>query len=68
MVAWSEVLSFADPFPYQAVIRAADLELYPTAKGEFRAELTKICLNKLWMQHAKVWQRSVSGQLVQAAG
>ena len=52
MGAQSEILSFADPFPYQAAIRAADLELLPTAKGEFRAELTKICLKKLWMQHA----------------
>jgi AraC-like DNA-binding protein len=47
---WSKVLSFTDPFPYQAAIRAADVELFPTAKGEFRAELTQIILNQLWMQ------------------
>jgi AraC-like DNA-binding protein len=47
---WSKVLSFTDPFPYQAAIRAADVELFPTAKGEFRAELTQINLNHLWMQ------------------
>ena len=52
MLAQSEVFSFTDPLPYQAAIRAADLDLFPTAKGEFRAELTKISLNKLWMQHA----------------
>ena len=65
MAAWSKCLSFADPFLYQAAIRAADLELFPTARGEFRAELTQICLNKLWMQHAneslpRVWVGTVS--------
>ena len=47
---WSRVVSFTDPFPYQAAIRAADIELYPTARGQFHAELTQINLNKLWMQ------------------
>ena len=65
MAAWSKCLSFADPFPYQAAIRAADLELFPTERGEFSAELTQICLNKLWMQHAyeslpRVWVGTVS--------
>jgi AraC-like DNA-binding protein len=45
----SKVLSFTDPFPYQAAIQACDVELYPTAKGDFRAELTKIRMNQLWM-------------------
>jgi AraC-like DNA-binding protein len=48
---WSKVLSFTDPFPYQAAIRAADVELFPTARGKFRAELTQINLNQLWIQH-----------------
>ena len=47
---WSKVLNFTDPFPYQAAIRDADVELYPTTKGEFRAELTQINLHQLWMQ------------------
>jgi AraC-like DNA-binding protein len=47
---WSKILNFTDPFPYQAAIRAADVELYPTTRGEFRAELTQINLNQLWMQ------------------
>jgi AraC-like DNA-binding protein len=47
---WSKILSFTDPLPYQAAIRAADVELYPTSRGEFHAELTQINLNKLWMQ------------------
>ncbi len=57
-VPWSKVLSFEDPFPYQAAIQAADVELYPTAKGDFRAELTKIRMNQLWMSrfHEKLPQ------------
>jgi AraC-like DNA-binding protein len=47
---WSKVLSFTDPFPCQAAIQAADVEIFPTAKGNFRAELTKIGMNRLWMQ------------------
>jgi AraC-like DNA-binding protein len=55
---WSKVLSFTDPFQYQSSIRAADVELYPTAKGQFRAELTQINLHQLWMQrfHEKLPQ------------
>jgi AraC-like DNA-binding protein len=49
-VPWSRVLTFTDPFPYQSAIRAADLELLPTARGEFRANLTQVCMNQLWMQ------------------
>lgn len=49
----SAVHTFDDPHPYQAAIRAADLEVFPTAKGTFRAELTHIDLNKLWMQHCQ---------------
>lgn len=47
---WSRILSFTDPLPYQVAIRAADVELYPTSRGEFHAELTQINLNQLWMQ------------------
>jgi hypothetical protein len=35
---------------YQAAIRAGDWRVYPTKKGQFRAELTQITLNQLWMQ------------------
>jgi AraC-like DNA-binding protein len=49
-VAWSKVLSFTDPFPYTAAIRAANMQIFPTVKGEFRAELTQVTLRKVWMQ------------------
>jgi AraC-like DNA-binding protein len=46
----SKVLHFSDPVPYQAAIRAADVEVYPTRRGRFQAELTQINLDRLWMQ------------------
>ena len=49
-VAWSRVLTFDDPSHYQAAIRAGDWQVYPTKKGQFRAELTQIALSQLWMQ------------------
>jgi AraC-like DNA-binding protein len=49
-VAWSKVLTFADPFQYTEAVRAADMQIFPTAKGEFRAELTQVTMNELWMQ------------------
>jgi AraC-like DNA-binding protein len=48
-MSWGRVLTFDDPFPYQAAFRAADMELFPTAKGEFRAEVTQVELNQVWM-------------------
>jgi hypothetical protein len=49
-VPWSKVLAFGDPLHYQAAIRAGDWRVYPTKQGQFRAELTQITLNQLWMQ------------------
>ena len=46
----SRVLFFTDPHPYQAVVRAAEVEVFVTTRGEFRAELTQINLHRLWMQ------------------
>ena len=49
-MAWSKVLTFTDPDPYTAAVLTADMQLFPTAKGEFRAELTQVVLNRLRMQ------------------
>jgi len=46
----SRVLFFADPRPYQTVVRAAEMEVFITTEGERRAELTQINLHRLWMQ------------------
>jgi hypothetical protein len=44
------ILDFTDPHPYGTAIRAADIELFPTSKGQFRAELTQISFDRLWLQ------------------
>jgi AraC-like DNA-binding protein len=59
-VAWSRVFSFDDPSACQAVIWSADCELFPTAKGSFRAELTQIGMNSLWMHRIRVFLPQVN--------
>jgi AraC-like DNA-binding protein len=49
----SAIFTFTDPIPYQAAIRAADVQLLIAAKGHFRAELTQIDLDRLWMQQGR---------------
>jgi hypothetical protein len=49
-VASITALCFSDPLSFQAAISTANLELLPTTKGRFRAELTKVCMDQLWMQ------------------
>jgi AraC-like DNA-binding protein len=46
-VAWSRVFSFTDPSACQTVFQTADVELIPTAKGSFHAEVTQIGINRL---------------------
>src|SRR5262245_45874813 len=50
MVTGSRIFEFADPHPYQVAIRAANVELIPTTRGDFRAGLMQIDLNRVWMQ------------------
>jgi AraC-like DNA-binding protein len=49
----SAILNFTDPYPYQAAIRAAQLEILPSEKGQFRAELTQVTFGRLWMQRGE---------------
>lgn len=49
----SRVATFTDPHAYAASIRATDNEILVTARGEYRAELTRIDLHKLWMQRGR---------------
>jgi AraC-like DNA-binding protein len=49
-MAWSSVLRFEDPFLAQAAVQGMDIEAYPTARGRFFAEITKIRFDRLWMQ------------------
>ena len=56
---WSRVLSFTDPFPYQATVRATDVEMIPTKRGNFLAELTQVTFDRLWMQRFHEMQPQV---------
>jgi AraC-like DNA-binding protein len=49
-VTRSRILTFADPFQYAANVRSADIEIFPTTKGAFTAELTQVTFEQLWMQ------------------
>jgi AraC-like DNA-binding protein len=50
----SRVFSFTDPYQYQHAIRASSERISVTAKGDFRASLTQIDLDRVWMQRASV--------------
>ena len=52
IVISAAVQIFSDPLLYQKAFHAADVELLPTARGEFSARMTQIRLNKIWMQRA----------------
>jgi AraC-like DNA-binding protein len=49
-MTWGRVLNFTDPSHYTAAVRAADMQLFPTTAGDFRAEITQAVMNELWMQ------------------
>jgi AraC-like DNA-binding protein len=46
----SRVFGFADPYPYQATIRAVNAEVLPTVRGTFHADLIQVDLHRLWLQ------------------
>jgi AraC-like DNA-binding protein len=48
----SRVLSFTDPFAYQSAFRSVEVELFPTVKGKFYAQLTHVSMSKLWIHSA----------------
>jgi AraC-like DNA-binding protein len=46
----SAVTTFTDPDAYHAAFRGLQVEGIVTARGKYRAELTRIDLHRLWMQ------------------
>ena len=46
----STASTFADPAEYQARVRAADVKVLVTTRGQFKAELIRMDLHRLWMQ------------------
>jgi AraC-like DNA-binding protein len=57
---WSRVLSFDDPFSCQTAVQGGQVEILPTTRGTFRAELTQIGMNKVWMQRFSLAQPIIS--------
>jgi AraC-like DNA-binding protein len=53
-MALSRVFSFDDPSACQAVFPSADVELFPTAKGSFHAEITQVGINRLLMHRVRI--------------
>jgi AraC-like DNA-binding protein len=53
-VAWSRVCSFTDPSACQTAFQTADVELFPTAKGSFHAEVTQIGINRLLIHRVHI--------------
>jgi AraC-like DNA-binding protein len=53
-MALSKVFSFDDPSTCQAIFTSADVELFPTAKGDFHAEVTQIRMNGIWMHRIHI--------------
>jgi AraC-like DNA-binding protein len=46
----SRIFSFDDPYHYQSAVRAANVEFLVTSGGAFKAELTQIDFDRLWIQ------------------
>ncbi len=51
-MAQSDIFNFDDPDRFQATIRAGTYEVFVKSRGSFRAELTRIDLQRLWMQRS----------------
>jgi AraC-like DNA-binding protein len=60
----SAVLNFADPYEYTKAVQAANLQVTVAARGSFEATLTRIRLDRLWMQRAHVSLPSVTHSAV----
>ena len=50
----SQFFTFDDPDKFQSTIRAGTYELLVKSRGDFHAELTRIDLERLWMQRGDI--------------
>ncbi|WP_084799666.1 helix-turn-helix domain-containing protein [Bradyrhizobium sp. Ai1a-2] len=53
-MAWSRVFDLSDPSQCKSVFWSADVELFPTAKGSFRAKIAQIGISRLLVQRYRV--------------
>jgi AraC-like DNA-binding protein len=49
-MAWSAFHRFTDPQAFEPAVQGAAVEVFPTAKGRFETEITKVRFDQLWMQ------------------
>jgi AraC-like DNA-binding protein len=52
-VAQSAASKFDDPYAFQTAVKPAQVELFVTAKGEFKAELIRVVFPRLWLQSGR---------------
>lgn len=53
-MAFSRVFSFDDPSACQVIFPSADVELFPTTKGNFHADVTQVGMNGIWMHRIHI--------------
>jgi AraC-like DNA-binding protein len=53
-VRGSSIATFADPDEYQKAVHSADLQVYAMGRGKFEATLTRIKLDRLRLQRARM--------------
>ncbi len=53
-MALRRVFSLDDPSACQAVFPSADVQLFPTVKGNFHAEIAQVGMNRLWLHRIHV--------------
>ncbi len=49
----SEVLTLSDPYEHQGLLRNADVRVIVTSPGDYKAQLTRIKLDRLWIQRGR---------------
>lgn len=60
----SAVLNFTDPYEYRKSVQGSELQVFVAARGTFEAKLTRIQLDRLWMQRAHLSLPSVTHSAV----
>jgi len=53
-MALSRVFSFDDPSSCQVIFPSADVELFPTSRGHFHADVTQVGMNGIWMHRIHI--------------